>query len=297
MSKRADSTSEASTREERDLTWALRSPALPCAGTSAWQDQPWFDSLARLQEPIHSSLPKQHRLGYYFEDLIEAFISATPGYNLIKRGLQVFGEARRTVGEFDLLVETPSGLEHWELAVKFYLLAGDSNDPYHFFGPDPSDQLGKKLAHMQDRQLQLAGTPAGQDALRELGISEVTVRGWMKGRLYYPVSDFINNLSAFPASINASHLQGWWCTGGQFLEHYERHWSGLRMIVLPKLYWLAPIHLCQDELTVIEPDEIVAVTRVTQVAVAAEDGKEISRGFIVPERWLGKVQSPSSETS
>ncbi|MCW8125755.1 DUF1853 family protein [Microbulbifer halophilus] len=220
----------------------------------------------------HDEQQKNTRLGAYFENLWEFAFRHHPDYELLHRNLPLRAEGR-TLGELDFIVRhLPAGaMEHWEIAVKFYLQV----DAEHWVGPGLRDRLDIKLARMRDHQLPIVHRAPVDTILQRLGIR--IERQWtlMPGRLFRPLGEAL-----------ASGAGYWWATLDTFRQAYCR--EPLRWAVLPKRTWLAEL---RGQVRGSEScDELASRLRGeggnTPVCAAALDGgREIERGFIVPDQW------------
>ncbi|MCY0386334.1 DUF1853 family protein [Robbsia sp. Bb-Pol-6] len=217
----------------RDLCWLMRSPALLSRGAFGEQLATPFDTgsfgpdaparlhavLARLDAdptPLFDALAAapERRLGRYAERLLAVWLRQMPDVSVVALNLAV-REAKRTLGECDALFRTaPGRLEHWEMAVKFYLridpLRGTRDEPIapvesvgaatddaalgRFAGCDAyvgvglADRLDWKLRHLVEHQL-----PLSQRAeLVALGGGAWQARMFVKGRLFHPLAQWRN---------------------------------------------------------------------------------------------------------
>lgn len=219
----------------RDLAWLLGSPPLlPAPGpwptddgicwpdAGFWQQQlalarPWLDQLERSPDVLTRSWPatRDHRLGHYAEHLLACWLSwpDNPHYRLLARNLPIDRDGRR-FGEADFLLEhKPSGrIEHWELAVKFYL----GLDNGCWLGPGQRDRLDLKLQRLRLHQLRLPLRPRPDVRLCLL-----------KGRLFPPA----HRLSPVTTPC-------WWSLTALMADSDYRDW---RWLPLPKTAWLAPL--------------------------------------------------------
>ena len=167
----------------RDLAWTIQSPGLLDPAYKQYQPSPGGDGAARpvaaviddgwcerqfLQhrqwlrgldadprgliewlKPHYDSFGKplsNPRLGYYFESLVEFWLRYGCAYQPLIAHLPV-KDAQRTVGEFDYLFmdSARQAVQHWEVAVKFYLHHEDANGRILWYGPNPRDRLDLKL--------------------------------------------------------------------------------------------------------------------------------------------------------
>jgi uncharacterized protein len=281
-------------RQQRDLAWCIHSPALARQhGTDCiWPDDTWFSTL-----PVHEvgslPLPKHlhhFRLGQHFEKLLQCWFDTVPTYDLRYANLQVNAN-KRTVGEFDFLLadRARSTTQHWEAAVKFYLGYGDTSQETNWFGPNTADRFDLKFGHLVEHQLLLSKHPAADALLSDLGLFVDETLCFMKGRLFYPFEQFAARQFSFPDLINPTHCKGWWLPIDRFDELDN---PGCHFVYLQKLYWLSTL---QNDLPGMSHEEMkifLAQDRqpTTMIAVVDEYGAEISRGFLVDERWLARVR-------
>ena len=280
------------TRQIRDLAWCLHSPSLAAEDTF-YPGDPWFRALNAPTEVAADfpAPPDAHhfRLGQHFERLWQYWFEHDASTRLVAANLQV-REGKRTVGEFDFLVEREDGVEHWEVAVKFYLGRSPTADLRHWYGPNTTDTLAGKLGRLREHQLLLGGMPAAEALLRERDITLERVRGIIKGRLFYPWPDFIRGDCLPPFEINPDHERGWWMSQAEFTNH---DWQGAQFMRLTKRWWLAPIQAAEAE--PVSRDAIIEGFRqprseqATHVAVL-DDGAERHRGFIVNDAWLQRAK-------
>ncbi|MDO6686446.1 MULTISPECIES: DUF1853 family protein [unclassified Agarivorans] len=147
-----------------DLRWCLHAPALlgiqplPFTVDKGWQ-KGWQQALEQ-----HLALAKQvdanPRLGLYFEQLWRSLIALHPDWQLLADNVAVQQDGR-TQGAIDFLLlnHSQQQIEHWELAVKFYLAAQLSPQSEHYLGPNQQDRLNNKLSKLLLKQLPLGRHP------------------------------------------------------------------------------------------------------------------------------------------
>ena len=287
-------------RQQRDLCWSIQQPAL-IRPQDIWPSDDWF---AEQPVPFVHDLaepPPKFRLGIHFEKIFQKWLAVHPDYKTLAKNLQVH-DAGRTLGEFDLLVEGPSGIEHWELAIKFYINQAHHNEPRFWFGPDPTDTLATKLDRLNTHQLSLSEQPPAQALLREMGITLTGRRSIMKGRLYHPWEQFQHSDFAAPEIVNPHHLKGWWLKAQDLDNAQDHKLKHARLIYLDKSLWLSDVH--PDD---VRPDDVSQVMDVegmakmiaetdqiaTQVALLDANNREISRGFILKPDWFRQAKHRS----
>lgn len=279
----------------RDLAWSLFSPPLLLRNDPGlcWPGGGWFTSLGQqfhehlLQldsdpRPLLDMLSecRDQRLGSRFEVFWRYWLSVNPRYSLLHANLPVRSDGR-TLGEFDLIVrDHRSGKTlHWELAVKFYLGAGDTRRPSNWWGPHKRDRLDIKTQRLLLHQTRLSGHPAAQRMLAEqrLHIDETWVL--MKGRLFYRRA----GTDGPPADAHPQHQRGFWVPAGELDRLAGGTWR-----VLEKQQWLAPV--VDPAGTGMSKAELIERLRHRPerypICVAASvDGVERERGFIVADGW------------
>ena len=226
----------------RDLAWAVCSAPLIRQGGSEcmWPDSRWFQSLytssIELFEVADASpdelddllaAQKDRRLGKYFETLWYYFFAHHPGYEILANNLQVIIDGR-TLGEFDFIVldKVSGNTVHVEVAVKFFLAAGDpehggTRDMANWYGPNLRDRLDQKVDHLNQRQVRLASQPEVSDYLSTRGISIDGCMVFLKGRLFYPwrLKPYEAQLMDYaPPQCADDHPYSWWLSRDQFDE-------------------------------------------------------------------------------
>lgn len=275
-----------------NLLWALGAPHIVSGQGLPWlppeRQAPLVDffSEKQVQQELAVELEERagssgsQRLGIYFEDLWAFAFTHHPDYKLQAHNLPL-RDSGRTLGALDFVVQhLPSDTtEHWEIAVKFYLQV----DGEHWVGPGLRDRLDIKLARMREHQLPIARSPQAQQLLIRQGIQ--IARQWtlMPGRLFRPLR---GKLPPPPVDINALSADYWWATAEQFtLEFSTRRWL---WTPLAKHTWLADWGYSVSTEFSCEKlaERLLFGEQHSPVCVAGlTNGKEVSRGFIVPKNW------------
>jgi hypothetical protein len=154
----------------RNMYWLLASPS-PLAYDSYpeisvfpthWQESlclsahHFFKDLDQDPRPLEAHLKKlkSSRLGVYAEALLGYFFENFEGVQLLLTNYQVI-KAGETLGEVDFIIEWDERVIHIELAVKYYLANGATNEFSEWIGPSGNDNLGKKLEKVKKKQLPL----------------------------------------------------------------------------------------------------------------------------------------------
>lgn len=322
----------------RDLAWVLASPPLlaPQPGAARWVDaawgraafaasRDWLATLDRDPAPLQQALAlRPGRLGSYFEGLLDAWLAwpGNPLYRRLYHGLPV-RVGKRTVGELDFLVEERASgeIQHWEVAVKFYLGIAPGGHAADWVGPGLRDRLDLKLDRLRGHQLPLADTPDAAGLLQALQLPLPQPVCLVRGRFFYPPAAFASAggtglppgpgdappspatapagdaavpLSGWaPASAAAGHQRGWWMDAATFLSRFTD--PGIAWMRLPREHWLAPVDISpgsdgvrigepMSAATLVEAWRSAADNRAVAVVGLAE-GREVTRGFITPDPW------------
>ncbi|GAB5370294.1 hypothetical protein AAMO2058_001480100 [Amorphochlora amoebiformis] len=260
-------------------------------------------------------------LGNYFAKLWEYYIANGPNAARkegLNTKLQVF-EGKRTVGAFDLLYQTQTGIHHWEVSFKCKLFVpprSPTRDPPALIvcsGPHLSETLLDKVEKVRS-QLLLGKSAPGENALKKIFMLSkppiIHTRCVLNGYILYPLTPAMS-FEANWAKIGKSGLRGaggWWTEDLKLLRDLKPHslWY-----ILPKLSWLAPLsseslqNLHQKGKLFTTGEFIREVERLRRDeessrrrrVFVAEIGKfknlifrawalsEISRGFVVDQGW------------
>lgn len=232
-----------------------------------------------------------HKVGLYFELLVEFLITHVLQGRMIERGQQVM-ENGRTVGEVDFIFELNASIWHLETAVKFYLFVPEGRAlAERLVGPNSKDNFEAKMNRLFDHQLPLS----------RVAFPEVTKRvAFVKGRIFYPHSISPSNaMSALMAGaadpLNVSHEQGVWCRAADckmFFSQVEID----SYVIRKKPHWLANVHRtidCADVLTCSQMTAYLAKhfhdsKRPLMISSLSEtDGNltEVRRIFVVDDSW------------
>ncbi|MFD1698745.1 DUF1853 family protein [Halopseudomonas phragmitis] len=296
----------------RDLAWvALSAPLLgpgalplrdPLDG-SIWRSEPMrlHQALVQLERQPQRlddvfANARDRRLGSYYERLWHMLLELAPDVRLLGHNITLHRQGR-TLGELDLLLETPNGeVLHLELAIKFFLgypqgvdTSLSSSPASAWWGPDPQDRLDRKLNHMLTHQLPLGV----QLDLSDSAWPRVERScAWLQGCLFYPAAQ------PMPRMIHATdtpqtHL---WCHVHQASERLpaDSHWSPLAHKA-----WLMPP---SSPSVVLSPDQIAAQlgglldsspggVMLWRIDDAGTDPLQAQRLFLVSRHWPNKGDS------
>ena len=230
------------TAEVRQLAFAIASPNLlrewphdlakdvakghhfDWHGDAIWQ-QHFARYCPRLQQLDHQpeallqflQQSKSTRLGIRFEQLLLFWLqdAAYHPYELLGHRLQQ-RQGRQTLGELDFLLKNhdTGQVEHWEVALKYYLAEADASIA-HWYGLNREDTLQGKLLHFSQQQFQFV---QAEDI-------EIQQRfAVMKGQLFLPQHFDTQRLAQW---LNPTRRMGIWSSqlpNPAFYRLQRREW-------------------------------------------------------------------------
>jgi len=235
------------------------------------------------------------RLGLYAERLLLAHLEALPEHRVLAHDLQLYTYTphKRTLGALDVLVESPRGVEHWELAVKYFLRRAPSASWGAWLGPNERDTMAKKLKKMLGHQLPLSLTREAEEQLDALGLPRPESRALLcVGRLFEaasPSAGGVDELSARPLGYPLDYPSGAWARRSEWLEAQVRSAQERRWVVRAYPDWLHS-----------DPELLMSLPRLTAGEVAAQqlergkylmlseldaEGRERRRWFLLSDDW------------
>lgn len=188
---------------------------------------------------------KSTRLGLKFEMLIWFWLrdDAYHPYRLLGHSIQQI-DGPRTVGELDFVVQNTQTrqVEHWEIALKYYLGESDLALP-QWFGLNRSDTLLRKLNHFTQKQFQFN---------RALEHSIERRYAVLKGQLYLPQPG-LNAPMNLPGWVNTSRRIGGWTRQipvdtAQYYRLQRQEWlcPQQKPSSKPARWWTAGLY-CSDQ--------------------------------------------------
>lgn len=334
----------AASARTRDLAWTTLSPPLlaavpgaaparwPAGTLAAWQR--WLetadpaalpatiDELAdghpfSADDSSHDPASRSLRLGRHAERLLLFALRHMQGLSLLAANVPVRRAGRqgiRTLGELDFVWRDLASGEvvHWEMAAKFYLMAGTQPLPrlQDFVGPNLVDRLGDKLGHVVHRQLPLGRTSEAQALLgHAVDRSEVYLLGW----LFYRDGQVPAGLDAL--GIAPDHLHGWWSSLDGWMARAASR-PGSRWCRLPRSGWLSGAFVPDAGTEEIEALHAFLAQRfadprhdhgwrreapvmLCELEPAGPQApgwwRECSRGFVVPPGWEERALARAGE--
>ncbi|MBY4677211.1 DUF1853 family protein [Marinobacterium sp. CAU 1594] len=223
-----------------------------------------------------------HRLGNYYEQVVNHILILSGYFVDIKRNIQVF-DGRRTVGEFDFLLrDRQQQVHHLECAIKFYLCVGAGDRLSDYIGPGRRDRLDLKWHKMRSQQIELAYSQAGRQRCQELGLVPSRYHLLIQGMLFYRWGDIPTQLAP---ELSPQHSRGWWLARAES----SRLLADCDAVqIRRKPDWLshwcrAPEENWRDQLEVLTGPQLFS--RLVTDGDSPTGWREKDRGFIVPDEW------------
>lgn len=146
------------------------------------------------------------RLGFIYQYLCLQLFTTSPRYNAVSEEIQL-NQHGTTLGSIDFIAKNrkTEQYEHWEVAIKFYLLHRGK-----WYGPNAEDRLDRKLSHMLNHQLALS---ASNEFSQQYPLwTNAKPHLLMQGRLYtnpFEPESIPTECLGYP--LNSSQIQGHWC--------------------------------------------------------------------------------------
>lgn len=226
---------------------------------------PPFESLESL--PIGLGLDTDYtgnpRLGFIYQYLCSQLLTNSGRYTIELEELQLNNSDGQTLGAIDLILKNnqTQKREHWEVAIKFYLLHQGT-----WFGPNAHDQLDKKLDRMLSHQLQMSSS--SEFLAQHPEMHSLSKHLLLQGRLYInPFSSEVVPTHCLGYEIDQSQVSGYWC--------YEHQWHQIAepLFELDKRYWATGLEKFEQPLT--QPKERFVHAQTQQGTF----------WFVVPNNW------------
>jgi hypothetical protein len=282
-------------RHLQRLWWALNSPTLLAQplvthyfidAEHRRQMREVLHALDADGESINSHFQKlgPMPMGRYFEQLFFFAIQHDSQYELLEENRQIF-EGKITRGELDLVLRNhrSGGIEHCEIALKFYLQIKNNAQPQHMLGPSTRDNLGKKLEKLLGAQI-----PLSQIDEIQKDYPGIEPKLMVKGIFFYPWQQSWT----LSAGVSAGHLQGAWLSldalasvndsSGKWLLRKKPDWiGGLQFMDDKNLLDISEIKtLCQEAFSEEKGPQFISRFRLM-------DGiwQEESYFFVCPNQW------------
>ncbi|GJQ62647.1 MAG: hypothetical protein SCALA702_17000 [Melioribacteraceae bacterium] len=258
-------------------------------------------SLSDYSEKLTEFLGKKNTLliGKYFEALFEFGLILSPDIDLLFSNQQITDHKNNTIGEIDFLYrDMKSGnLHHLELAGKFYLALNNIPDWNNFIGPNPADNLAKKMEHLVVKQVPLLKTDAGREFLKKHNLDyPVNSKYLLKGYIFYHYPLFQTHNFVSPTKAKKDHLKGWWIRSDEInlLEHGD-----LCYYILERKEWMRTMPKSNDDIMSFREvkDKVLLYFQhnnypllISRMREDVGSFKETDRGFIVSKFWPNTEQ-------
>lgn len=190
-----------------------------------------LDSLPARQEYVGNT-----RLGFVYQELCKRLFTQHPDYEILAEEIQIF-KGKQTLGAIDFLLKHQNQIEHWEVAIKFYLLKDGL-----WYGPDSRDRLDIKLHRMLTHQLNMSMKEEFHERFPHL--TSISPKMFIQGRLYTnPFENEVVPDQCLSYQLNNSVIIGHWCFQHQLPLIKEPLYK------LQKLDWITGTQQQQDKLT------------------------------------------------
>lgn len=225
-------------------------------------------------------------MGKYFEQLLFFILKHDDRYDIVLQNHQILN-GKTTVGELDVVLKNMSTgqIEHWEIALKYYLQTHPSESYSCMVGPNAKDNLERKMNKLITHQLPL------QTDLTKSGITDtstVSNRLCLKGQFFY----HLNMRKIEPMHASADHEKGWWC----FSSEIERILTDqFRYSVIQKPDWIGTM-LLPNNARLQRPSELRTWLKehfnqesqhicIIGLVKQGTHWIEATRGFVVRNNW------------
>lgn len=246
------------------VQWVQTRPSMLMEKAPVVGGSPFFD----LKIDEVSAYLKHSRLGFVYQDVCTQLFNLSIIYQIEAEEIQLFDQ-KRTIGAIDFIINNlqRSQLEHWEVAVKFYLLHESK-----WFGPNAADRLDIKLDRMLNHQLKMSTSQPFIE--RHPNWKNIEPKLLMQGRLHInPFTPESVPSHCLGYEINPESIDGFWCF------YSQRHLIESTLYPLTKIQWTTGTQDYTD------PIPSVSEKRVTYAQTANHEF-----WFIVPDDWPNNVR-------
>lgn len=176
------------------------------------------------------------RLGFVYQELCKRLFERHPDYEILAEEVQLF-KGKQTLGAIDFLLKHRKQVEHWEVAIKFYLLKDGL-----WYGPDSRDRLDIKLHRMLTHQLKMSDREEFHQCFPNFDI--IKPKMLIQGRLYTnPFEHEPIPEKCLGYQLNNSVIVGHWCYQHQCPLISEPLYK------LQKLDWITGTQQREEKLT------------------------------------------------
>lgn len=227
--------SDASTRQalsdqiRSDLEWLLECPHLLDSDLNFDTDRFSLPADPNVSPAaIFLSGNCSHRLGYYFESLVQILLGSDDEISDLRHGIQI-RENKETLGEVDFLFHRGGSLHHLEVALKYYLFSPETEiHGSRLLGPNARDAFERKRDRLFEKQL-----PLGKEQFPDVQRSHVLV----KGAIFYPWRSEQNSPQV--EKLSPDHRRGVWITDEQLNSFLSELTPDSRVAILSKPFWIS----------------------------------------------------------
>ncbi|MGF1741574.1 DUF1853 family protein [Vibrio profundum] len=204
------------------------------------------------------------RLGFLYQYVVSELFNHSQHHQILAEEVQL-SDAGKTLGAIDFIIENlaTTQLEHWEVAIKFYLLHDGK-----WYGPNAKDRLDLKLDRMLNHQLAMSASKSFR--LRFPEWDDISQHLLMQGRLYVnPFEQYEIPTHCLGYEIEPSRVEGYWCYQSQ------KHLISEPILPLAKHLWITGFDKFDLNQEVSHPHR-------EPLHYQAQSGKF---WFVVPDSW------------
>ncbi|MBD1559120.1 DUF1853 family protein [Vibrio sp. S9_S30] len=204
------------------LHWVASTPTLFNLSPPVCENSPFSQDIPSRMNVYTGN----QRLGFVYQYACRCLFQTSSKYKLLGEEIQLQQDGR-TLGSIDFILENRESqtIEHWEVAIKFYLLHNT-----FWYGPNAKDRLDLKLDRMLSHQLKMSSSQAFQ--LQCPKWKDSSEHLLMQGRLYInPFHDEDIPQNCLDHPINPSRIKGYWC------YDHQKHLITDKLYVLEKKDW------------------------------------------------------------
>lgn len=260
----------------------------------------WNDELLGLKQfRIHSNsndfnvtIEKRLRLGHLIEYFVEFEFEHQKEIQIIGKNLQVYVH-KRTIGEFDFIIEMDDIIYHIEVVYKFYLYdkTVGTTEIEHWIGPNRNDSLDQKIEKIRSGQFPLINHPEAIEVLAKLGIetailksNAIQQRVHFKGKLFIPFDSYRSGKE------QSNELLNWACVIGFYIQFEDIQLFKNHHVYIPSKHdWLVDpfeeVEWMTFEESLVEISKMINEKRAPLVWFKDEYGI-LTQGFVV---WWRKA--------
>ena len=279
----------------RDLAYLLASPSLlddtmdiSVISSAEWWEwflaaKDWIAADDRAPATLNQlvNTQRRHKLGLYAEDLFLYYLETASPYEVIAHDLQSF-IGTRSIGAFDFLLRSPCGrIEHWEMAIKYFVQYTPSTSWKDFIGPGGTDSLQRKMNKMLKRQILLGDRPEAQADLQKKGYPLPELKRIVSvGKLFRAHHQpYVSPIHGAPEQPTGS-----WTHKTTFLQYLSDN-PHKRWVIRQHPQWIAPTLLsyAQDSMS---HKEVAHFLHDQQKYVMLSELKNVEHGWQEQKRWF-----------